>query len=113
MVIAAGFNRPQNQSIWFFLTALALALLTAYQALVWSFTFVRVVKAFLAQRRIETQSVDEGYFMNGIGWLSAGVKLGAIETVAGLAQGGFNGAIIRRVIRLCSRACLCMGVIKG
>ncbi len=42
-----------------------------------------------------------------------GLKLGAIETVVGFAHTSFSGALIRRVLRLLARACLCIGVVKG
>ena len=39
--------------------------------------------------------------------------LGAIETVIGFAVGGYGVVLSRRILRLLSRASLCIGVIKG
>nr|GAT57102.1 predicted protein [Mycena chlorophos] len=111
--VAIGFPAPSDQQLWTFLTSIALALLTAYQAINFFFAFYRLVRAFRDQRRIETTSTDQAHPIRGIGWVSAGIKLGAIETVIGYAQGGFGGALTRRVLRFVARALLAIGVIKG
>ena len=49
----------------------------------------------------------------GIGWIATGLKLGAIESVAGFANAGFGGALTRKILRLVARAFLIIGVIKG
>ncbi|KAF7319259.1 hypothetical protein HMN09_00263400 [Mycena chlorophos] len=111
--VAIGFPAPSDQQLWTFLTSIALALLTAYQAINFFFAFYRLVRAFMDQRRIETTSTDQAHPIRGIGWVSAGIKLGAIETVIGYAQGGFGGALTRRILRFVARALLAIGVIKG
>ncbi|KAF8065297.1 hypothetical protein FPV67DRAFT_1388590, partial [Lyophyllum atratum] len=112
-VVAIGFNSDKNQTLWTFFTSLTLALLTAYQAINFTFAFYRLIKALLNQRRIETASADEAHLFKGIGWITGGLKLGAIETVIGFAAGGFGSSMTRRIIRLLARACLCIGLVKG
>ncbi len=67
----------------------------------------------LRQRSIETDSKDAAVLFKGIGWINAGIKLGAIETLIGFVFFGIPIAYARRVIRLLGRALLCIGVAKG
>lgn len=71
------------------------------------------MRAFLDQRRIETTSSDDLHPLKGTGWITGGLKLGAIETVVGFAGGGFGGTLTRRILRMLARAFLCIGVSKG
>ncbi|GLB39973.1 hypothetical protein LshimejAT787_0704830 [Lyophyllum shimeji] len=112
-VLAIGFSNDKNQTLWTFSTSLTLALLTAYQAINFTFAFYRLIKALLDQRRIDTTSSDEVHLFKGIGWITGGLKLGAIETVIGFAAAGFGSAMTRRIIRLLARACLVIGLVKG
>lgn len=74
-----------------------------------------MVKAFVSQRRIEDAGAadHEAILFRGIGWMTLGTKLGAVETVIGFAEQGFATSIFRRILRLLSRACLTIGVVKG
>ncbi|KAF7366314.1 hypothetical protein MSAN_00887600 [Mycena sanguinolenta] len=112
-VLAIGFESFNDQQIWTFFTSLTLALLTAFEAINFCFAFYRLIRAFVDQRRIETTSSDSAHLIRGIGWISGGFKLGAIETVIGFAQGGFGGALTRRVVRFLARAFLIVGIAKG
>ncbi|KAJ7616367.1 hypothetical protein DFH06DRAFT_1307130 [Mycena polygramma] len=112
-VVAIGFQSLSDQQIWTFLTSLTLALLTAFQAINFCFAFYRLIRAFIDQRRIETTSTDQAHLIRGIGWITGGLKLGAIETVIGFANGGFGGAMTRRVLRFLARAFLIIGIVKG
>ncbi|KAF9025831.1 hypothetical protein BDZ89DRAFT_1135245 [Hymenopellis radicata] len=111
--IFIGFKNDRDHDIWQFFTSMTLALHTAYQAINFSFAFFRLIKAFLNQRDLEAASSDQGYLFKGTGWISGGLKLGAIETVIGFAHAGFGGAITRRILRLLSHACISIGVVKG
>jgi len=113
IVLALGFNSDTNQLLWTFFTSLTLAVLAAYQAINFCFAFYRLVRAIVNQRNIETSSVDAVHLIKGTGWITGGLKLGAIETVIGFAQCTFGGALIRRILRLLSRAFIVIGVIKG
>lgn len=111
--VAIGFSSDADQNLWTFFTSLTLALLTAFQAINFCFAFFRVVKALLSQRNIETTSSDRAHLFRGIAWIAGGLKLGAIETVVGFAQGSFGIALTRRILHFLSRACLCIGIVKG
>ncbi|KAJ7172996.1 hypothetical protein C8R43DRAFT_978153 [Mycena crocata] len=112
-VVAIGFASFNDQQIWTFLTSLTLAMLTAFEAINFCFAFYRLVRAFVDQRRIETTSTDQAHLIRGIGWITGGFKLGAVETVIGFANGGFGGALTRRIIRFLARAFLIIGIVKG
>ncbi|KAF7292495.1 hypothetical protein MKEN_01473800 [Mycena kentingensis (nom. inval.)] len=112
-VVAIGFRTFNDQQIWTFLSSITLALLTGFQAINFCFAFYRLIRAFVDQRRIETTSSDQAHPIRGIGWISGGLKLGAIETVVGFAQGGFGGALTRRILRFLARGCLVVGMVKG
>jgi hypothetical protein len=68
---------------------------------------------FVDQRRIETSKSDEAHLLRGVGWVTAGLKLGAIESVIGFVSVGFGSILIRRILRLLGRACLVIGAVKG
>ncbi|KAF8185823.1 hypothetical protein K438DRAFT_1836386 [Mycena galopus ATCC 62051] len=113
-IVAIGFNTFADQQLWTFLTSLTLALLTAFEAINFCFAFYRLIRAFVDQRRIETTSSDAAHLIRGIGWITAGFKLGAIETVVGFVEnGGFGAVLVRRIVRFLSRAFLIVGIIKG
>ncbi|KAJ7737353.1 hypothetical protein B0H16DRAFT_106658 [Mycena metata] len=111
--VAIGFQQSSDQQLWTFLTSLTLALLTAFEAINFCFAFYRLIRAFVDQRRIETTATDQAHLIRGIGWITGGFKLGAIETVIGFAQGGFGGALTRRILRFLARAFLIIGIVKG
>lgn len=117
-MLGIGFSPPHDQSIWLFFTSLTLALLAGFQALIFSLTFYKLVKALVDQRHIDTsgRQDSEAHLVKGTGWIAAGVKIGAIETIIGFAGpggDGFYAAFIRRLLRTVSRACVIIGVVKG
>lgn len=107
------FLDKRSDLLWSFFTSLTLALLTAFQAAVFSFAFFRLVRAILNQRRIENNALDKAHLFNGIVWLCAGVKIGALESLVGLFGGGFGLALTRRIMRMMSRGCIAVGIAKG
>ncbi|KAF8909615.1 hypothetical protein CPB84DRAFT_1764983 [Gymnopilus junonius] len=113
LMTAVGFTSKQQETLWTFFTSLTLALFTVYQAIFFFFAFLRVIQVLLHQRRIEKEGSDKMHFMNGIGWMSGGAKLGALEMVVGFAGGGFGVSLTRRILRLLSRACFTVGIVKG
>ena len=103
-----AFSTKHDEWFWLLFTSLTLAILTAFQATVFSFSFFRLIWMLVRLGR------DNGDFkLQGVPWVSAGVKLGVLETVVGFAGGGFEISLIRRIMRFLGRACLCIGVIKG
>ena len=127
--IVIGFSSQKNWTLNLFFSSLTLALTTLFQAVIFSVTAFRVVVALLNQRRFEQLGQDAVHLVNGepsnrislnfsyvwsgMGWLAAGMKLGAIESVIGFAGGSFGIVLTRRIFRLLGRACLCFGVVKG
>ncbi|KAI9056412.1 hypothetical protein FKP32DRAFT_1586196 [Trametes sanguinea] len=113
LILGVGFTDPTPEM---FLSSVALVLLTAFQAANFCIAFYRLVTAIIHQRNIETsanQKEIEAHLFRGLCWLVVGLKLGAIETVIGFAQGGFAVAMARRILRFLSHAFLIVGILKG
>lgn len=51
------------------------------------------------QRNIEYTGSDQGTLYGGIGWTSAGLKVGAIETVLGFVGPSFGLQMTRRSLK--------------
>ncbi|OAX42215.1 hypothetical protein K503DRAFT_387978 [Rhizopogon vinicolor AM-OR11-026] len=102
-----------SESLWLSLSQLSLALYTIFQLLLFLLAFYRLVEAFLDRQRIQTTVADEHHYFNGIGWITAGIKLGAIESIVGFATGSFAVPLSRRILRLIARSSLIIGVVKG
>lgn len=111
--VAAGFTNSHEESLWTFFTSTTLALLIVYQATVFCISFFRLARAIIDQRRIEKEGSDQAHFINGIGWISLALKLGAVESVVGFAGGSFGADLTRRIMRMVARGCLCIGIVKG
>ncbi|RXW19661.1 hypothetical protein EST38_g6192 [Candolleomyces aberdarensis] len=111
--ILIGFTTQRNFSVNAFFSSLSLALVTLFQATIFLITAFRLITAIFNQRRFENLGQDASHMLNGIGWLAAGMKLGAIESVIGFAGGGFEIVLTRRFIRFLARACLSLGIVKG
>lgn len=111
--VAIGFNSPSDQNFWFFFTSLTLALLTAFQAVAFCITFIRLIRAFISQRNFEATASDQAYLFRGTAWIAGALKLGAIETVIGFVPSSFGIVLTRRILRFLSRAFLCIGIVKG
>uniref|UniRef100_A0A8H7XS23 Uncharacterized protein n=1 Tax=Psilocybe cubensis TaxID=181762 RepID=A0A8H7XS23_PSICU len=111
--IVIGFANSGQEGLWTFFTSLTLALLIIYQASVFCFSFFRLTRALLNQRNIERRDSDKAHLVNGIGWIAGSAKLGALETVIGFAGGSFGMSLTRRIMRMLSRAFMCIGIVKG
>ncbi|CDO72130.1 hypothetical protein BN946_scf184962.g73 [Trametes cinnabarina] len=113
LLLGVGFT---DSTAEMFLSTVTLVLLTAFQALNFSVAFFRLVVVLMHKRNIESSGKPkelETHVFRGLGWLVVGLKLGAIETVIGFAQGGFGVAMARRVLRFLVHACLIVGILKG
>ncbi|PIL28974.1 hypothetical protein GSI_09021 [Ganoderma sinense ZZ0214-1] len=111
--LGVGFS---NTTAEMFISSVTLVLLTAFQATNFCIAFYRLVRALSHQRTLDASQQEkemEAHLFRGLGWIVAGMKLGAIETVIGFAQGGFGIALTRRILRLLSHACLIIGIVKG
>ena len=102
-----------DYTIWTSLNALTLALLTSYQVIAFFIAFYRLIKAAVNQRKIENKAMDQSHLIKGMGWISGGLKLGALETAVGFPEITFGVIMTRRVLRLLSRAFLIIGIVKG
>jgi hypothetical protein len=98
-----------------FLSSTSLALLTIYQISTFLIFFARLVSRVMSQRAIEVRAASEreAVLFRGIGWLSVGMKLSAVESALGFASMDFGIVLIRRVLRFLGRACVIIGVVKG
>ncbi|RPD75995.1 hypothetical protein L226DRAFT_570212 [Lentinus tigrinus ALCF2SS1-7] len=113
LVLGVGFTDSVTQM---FLSSVTLVLLTAFQAANFCIAFYRLVKALSHQRSLDSQQSEkemEAHLFRGLGWIVAGTKLGAIETVIGFASGGFGIVFTRRILRLLGHGCLIIGMVKG
>ncbi|KAF9448433.1 hypothetical protein P691DRAFT_759907 [Macrolepiota fuliginosa MF-IS2] len=111
--VETDLNGDRGRFVWTFFSSVTLALFIGFQFSCFCFAFYRLVRALLTQRNIETNSKDAAVLFRGIGWINAGIKLGAIETTIGFVFYGIPIAYVRRVMRMFSRALLCIGVAKG
>ncbi|KAI0708624.1 hypothetical protein C8Q76DRAFT_123184 [Earliella scabrosa] len=112
-VLGVGFS---NATAQMFLGSVTLVLHTAFQACNFCIAFYRLMKALSHQRTIDSTQAEkemEAHLFRGLGWIVAGLKLGAIETVIGFAHGGFGVAFTRRLLRLLGHGCLIIGIVKG
>jgi hypothetical protein len=98
-----------------FLSSTSLALLTIYQVITFLIFFARLASRVLAQRAIEDRAASEheGVLFRGIGWLSVGMKISAVESALGFASANFGIVLVRRVLRSLGRACVIIGIVKG
>ncbi|KAL5514650.1 hypothetical protein ACEPAG_1966 [Sanghuangporus baumii] len=112
--LAIGFGTGNDQTIWRFLTSLALALLIVLQA---SMFFLSIYVAIpLLQQRRTGHTLFEGHDMptlSGVVWIAIGVKIGVIETLLGFVSGGFSIVLARRILRMVSRCCLAFGALEA
>jgi hypothetical protein len=111
--LVIGFRDDRDHLLWTFFTSLNLALFTCYQAIVWTQSFYRLILALIDQRRIEDENRDERHFFRGTGWISAGIKVGVVETAVGFANASFGLALLRRILRFVSRALIIIGLTRG
>ena len=107
--------RFSNGDLRLFLNTILLVLFVVFQALTFSASFFRLIKAFMNQRRIDNahRTDDEVHLLNGLGWIAGGIKLGAVESIIGFVDASFGLAMTRRILKMIGRACLIIGVVKG
>ncbi|KIJ39212.1 hypothetical protein M422DRAFT_49719 [Sphaerobolus stellatus SS14] len=118
LVLGIRWLSKTYQHIAAFFSFFGVTLLTVFQAAVFTLAFTRCVRAFVDARKAEpapnsAHAKEEIHMFRGMGWVAAGLKLGAIESVIGFAEGEFGVVVIRRVIRFFGRGALIIGVIKG
>ena len=112
-IVEVGSSGSPEQQIWTFSSSLTLAFLTGFQFAVFFFAFFRLMQTIFSHRRFESRYGGKAQLIKGIGWISGSLMLGGIETIIGFVVGGFGVILSRRILRLLTRAALCIGVIKG
>jgi len=110
--LASDFT-DNSESLWLSLSQLSLASYTTIQFIFFLLAFYRLGETFHDRQRIEDTHADEHHYFNGIGWITVGIQLGAIESIVGFAMGGFAVPLSRRILRLMARSTLIIGVLKG
>ncbi|KAH9931509.1 uncharacterized protein B0H18DRAFT_1102667 [Fomitopsis serialis] len=109
-----GFTNPY---IHVGFDSLTLVVLLIYQLLIFSLAAYRLARAFRYRQDLVTEKSDgselKTQMFRGSPWLVAGMLLGTLETTLGFPGGGFALALIRRVLRMLSRACLIIGLFNG
>jgi hypothetical protein len=121
--LAVRYNSPLSKTLWTLLNSAGLVLLALYQAVCFCLAIFRVFRYFThatsdSPRIIATDSKGskknrQNMRMRGVGWIAAGIKLGAIEVLLGFVPNGFGMALTRRLFRVVSRLMLAWGVYQG
>ena len=62
---------------------------------------------------MRSRQADRSVRLRGVGWIAAGIKLGAIEVLLGFVPNGFGMTLSRRLFRLVGRLMLAWGVYQG
>lgn len=113
-ILAVGFLDTTAELLWTIFSDIALSLLTLYQAVSFVLFLSRAVGVLQSQRRLEASGNQvESHSLRGVFYMAAGLNLGIVETAVGFAEGGFELALARRILRFLSRAFLIIGFIKG
>lgn len=110
--IMIDFNN-KSESVWLSLGQLSLGTYTTFQCFTAFLALYRLFLAFFDQQRIDIKQSDERHFFNGTGWITVGIKLGAIESIVGFTSGGLAVPLSRRLLRLIGRLCIIIGSLKG
>lgn len=104
-----GFDNSDDRTVWQFFTSTTLAFLIVVEV---SLFMLAVFSAILMVRgRRLPEDSPSPPTVRGIAWISAGMMLGAIETLLGFTNGGFQVVLARRFLRMFSRFFLTMGTL--
>lgn len=118
--LAVRFESTLAKTVWTLFGSAGLAIFILYQFITFLLASFRTFRHFIqnssstfAITRSEREKVERGRSLRGLGWLLAGIKLGAIEVLIGYIPNGFEQSLSRRLLRLLARAMLAWGVYKG
>jgi hypothetical protein len=111
----ADFANDRARVIWSLLNSTALAVLAIYQASTFFLTGFRLARHFFMERdeSLSRRPNKDAMTIKGTGWLAAGIKLGAIETLLAFIPNGWELVFARRLCRLLGRIFLLIGILKG
>jgi hypothetical protein len=109
------FENDQARVIWTLLNSVASAVFTVYQATTFFLTGFRLARHFVMERDESLSHRPNNGVMTikGTGWLAAGIKMGAIETMLAFIPNGWELVFARRLCRLLGRIFLLVGILKG
>jgi len=121
--LAVRYNTALSKTLWTLLNSAGLVLLALYQAICFCLAIFRVFRYFthatsdspriLAADSKGSKWSRQNMRMRGVGWIAAGIKLGAIELLLGFVPNGFGMALSRRLFRVVGRMMLAWGVYQG
>ncbi|PVG04022.1 hypothetical protein CPB86DRAFT_313851 [Serendipita vermifera] len=121
--LAIKFDSPLAKTAWTLLSSAGSALLILYQFITFCLSAFRVYRNWSYSKtsassnsgRREKGIDDQSsiFRLRGIGWVAAGIKLGAIEVLLGFIMNGFEMTLSRRLLRLMGRAMLAYGLYRG
>jgi hypothetical protein len=122
--LAVRYNTPLSKTLWTLLNSAGLALLILYQFVCFCLAIYRVFRFFTHVTKPQSPGMTKtgskgsrtnqrNMRMQGIGWIAAGIKLGAIEALLGFVPNGFGMALSRRLFRVAGRLMLAWGIYKG
>lgn len=109
------FINDQARVIWSLLNSIAMAVFIIYQATTFFLTGFRLSRHFFMERdeSLSRRPNNDAMTIKGTGWLAAGIKLAAIETLLAFIPNGWELVFARRLCRLLGRIFLLIGLLKG
>ena len=118
--LAVRFESNLAKTVWTLFGSAGLAIFILYQFITFILACFRTFRHLIqnssstfAITRSEREKAKRGRSLRGLGWMLAGIKLGAIEVLIGYIPSGFEQSLSRRLVRLLARAMLAWGVYKG
>ncbi|KIM21049.1 hypothetical protein M408DRAFT_112004 [Serendipita vermifera MAFF 305830] len=120
--LAVRFNTSLAKTLWTLLNSAGLVLLVLYQFVNFCLSIFRIFRYFYHSSSPNSPALEakgkrsntrEPVRIRGIGWIAAGIKLGAIEVLLGFVPNGFGMSLSRRLFRLVGRLMLAWGVYQG
>ena len=115
MLFRSGLTSDRARVLWSLLNSIALAVFIIYQGTTFFLTLFRLSRHFFMERdeSLSRRPNKDAMTIKGTGWLAAGIKLGAIETLLAFIPNGWELVFARRLCRLLGRIFLLIGVLKG
>ena len=112
---AVGTQNGGAETARVFFNSVSLALMSPYSVVTFLVFFVRLAGSFVRQREIEDKGgmSEETYLFKGTGWIALGMIFASAESFVGFADGSFGVFLTRRILRMISRACVIIGIVKG
>jgi hypothetical protein len=117
--LVVTFDSNTWKTVWTLLNSAGLALLVLYQFMAFVLSSFRIYR-YWSRVATHNDSISRPdtpgqSTMGGLGWLAAGIKLGAIEVLLGFTfiSDGVEMVLPRRLLRLLSRCMLAWAIYRG